>query len=223
VLRSGFYRLFATLFLYPRSDRLSAARALACTLARRNDTLVAFAFYGHWSRVSDALERVVPGAPLDDSAPALGEATARVEDEFTRLFLARSQAPASESAYADPPGAAGWRLVELAREYAAWGLVVAPPSGEAPDAAPVELEFMAYLCQREADAWACRAGDVARGVLRQERDFLARHLSRWIPVFARRVAHAAPGGFYARVADAGSAFVLHDRSLVEALCAHLGP
>jgi TorA maturation chaperone TorD len=219
VLRGEFYRLFATLLLYPRSDRFLDAWTLARALARRNHVLAAFAFYSHWGGLHAALEALAQGRALDGSTLGPGGGAA-LEDEFTRLFLAGSQAPPNESAYA-PAHTTGWLLAELAREYAACGLVVVSPSGEGPDAAPVELEFMAYLCQREADAWARRAGGQARGVLTQEQHFLTRHLARWIPLFARRVAHATPEGFYARAADAVSVFVLHDRSLVEALCARL--
>ena len=97
-----------------------------------------------------------------------------------------------------------------------------------PDHASVELEFVAFLCQREAESWDCRDPDSALQSLAQQSAFLNSHLGLWLGLFARQVAADAcvvPAGrregtdepFYGLVVDACFALVHHDRDLTELL------
>jgi TorA maturation chaperone TorD len=205
-VRGTFYRLFATLLLYPTPHRLAAAAAAARALGSCEAVLAGFAFYPQWRRARAALQTLLPGA-----TPAL-------EDEFVRLFLVRPEAVPCESAYCGA-AAAAWLPAHLCRTYAEAGLALSPTAGEPPDGAAVELEFMAALCEAEA---AAQDGDGIQILERQHR-FLAHHLARWFPAFTQRVARAAPGGLYAAVTEAACAFVLHDLDLVDALCARRRP
>jgi len=75
----------------------------------------------------------------------------------------------------------------------------------APDHLSVELEFMHFLCYREATA-----GQDALSYQLGQFDFSARHLVGWVPDFAARVESSSPGSLYGRVVGAVRDFVLRD-------------
>lgn len=79
----------------------------------------------------------------------------------------------------------------------------------APDHLSVELEFMHFLCYREATADSDSGEDVLSYQLAQF-DFAARHLANWLPGLAETVAATAPDSLYARVVRVASEFVLRD-------------
>jgi TorA maturation chaperone TorD len=133
-----------------------------------------------------------------------------------RLFLINPEVPPYESLYTAPRADGGGIVAaRLAREYADAGLALAPSLAEPPDAVAVELEFMAFLTEQEAQAWSHGSRDEAVQVLAHEQRFLIQHLGRWFPALARRVRTAAPAGFYATVAEATDAFVRHDGDLID--------
>jgi len=143
--------------------------------------------------------------------------TAEVEEEYLRLFLVNPEGALClpyESFYLDPhQQAAGWIAAQLDREYAAAGLTLSPALNELPDHAAVELEFMAFLCDWEAEAWE-EAWEERLQILEGQRAFLGRHLGRWFAAFARQVTVAAPEGLYAVAAAATDAFIHHDPDLL---------
>lgn len=75
----------------------------------------------------------------------------------------------------------------------------------APDHLSVELEFMHFLCYREASA----ESDAASYQLAQV-DFSERHLVRWVPELAKGVARIASDSVYRRVIDAIEQFLAAD-------------
>ncbi|MFW2405856.1 MAG: molecular chaperone TorD family protein [Gammaproteobacteria bacterium] len=79
----------------------------------------------------------------------------------------------------------------------------------APDHLSVELEFMHFLCYREATAGAGEHGDVLSYQLAQL-DFSTRHLVNWVPRFAETVTNSAPNSLYARALAAVAGFVRSD-------------
>lgn len=72
---------------------------------------------------------------------------------------------------------------------------------------------MAFLCGREAEAWE-RGTAEARELLGRERNFLNRHLVRWVPEFARSLQDQEAAAVYRAGAAACEAFVLQDLDLV---------
>ena len=124
---------------------------------------------------------------------------ADLTQDYHRLFGKSSErVPLRESAYR-------WReasalldtanqvALVLRQHYEQFG--VAPQVNDE-DLLPVELEFMAFLCEREASEWKDNAAERARQLRLQERAFLADYLGRWFPEFCRRVADRAPHPFY---------------------------
>jgi len=75
----------------------------------------------------------------------------------------------------------------------------------APDHLSVELEFMHFLCYREASAET----DAASYQLAQV-DFSERHLVRWVPELAKSVANVATDSIYRRAIDAIEQFLTAD-------------
>ncbi len=77
----------------------------------------------------------------------------------------------------------------------------------APDHLSVELEFMHFLCYREASA----ESDAASYQLAQV-DFSERHLVRWVTGLAKDVARVAPDSIYRRVIDVIEQFLIADHA-----------
>ena len=73
-------------------------------------------------------------------------------------------------------------LEDVMRFYEFFGVQIQEANRDYPDHLVTELEFMAFLCQREA------AGKDVDSFRRASRDFLQRHLLAWAPGFAERLA-----------------------------------
>ena len=77
-------------------------------------------------------------------------------------------------------------MEDLLRFYEFFDVKLSESDREYPDHLVTELEFVAWLCRQE-QALGQRGGDT-EFFRRAERDFLARHLSTWLPVFRKRLA-----------------------------------
>lgn len=83
----------------------------------------------------------------------------------------------------------------------------------APDHLSVELEFMHFLCYREATADSTSDPTTRVDTLSYQLaqfDFATRHLVNWIPGLAAAVTANAPDSLYARVARVAGEFVRRD-------------
>lgn len=203
-LRRSLYRFFAACFLYPEEARLKALREVL--EAVREDELSPFAFHSAWAQL-----RKVVGEGLSQ---------AELEKRYVRLFSVAHggpMCPPHESYYVVQPGrAAATTSVELEREYRRMGLAMSLETRTLPDHVSVELEAMAFLCGKEAEAWASRSLARASEVLETEHSFMRTHLGTWFPTFSRVLMRRGPG-FYAAVAAAADAFIKHDLDLLGAL------
>lgn len=201
------YRLFSAMLLYPDEERLKTITTAAAELHKQSDSMVRFTFFSQWQRLLTSL------ADFTDHH-ALGE-------KYVGLFMhSPERAPCLpyESVYVDPGGqAAGWIVALLEREYATAGLALSPSLKDLPDHVAVELEFMAFLCGQEADAWNREV--VKEGVQALERQavFLERHMTRWFPEWARQVATADGEGIYSVAAETARGFMSHDQDLIGSL------
>jgi DMSO reductase family type II enzyme chaperone len=98
-------------------------------------------------------------------------------------------------------------MEELVRFYEHFGLQT--NAGDHPDHVSAELEFMHYLAFKETAAIAHQQ-DVP-DLRRAQRDFLERHLCRWLPRLSRRIASAAGApAFYTGVAALADGFARAD-------------
>ena len=120
--------------------------------------------------------------------------------EYTRLFVGpgRPIAHPYESVYRE--GRVMGDCTLAVREcYAEEGL--GPEDHLLPDHVAVELEFMAHLARKEAEAWEEGDSDRAETCLRQQESFLREHLARWLPSFCQRVLAGEAHPFYADLAQ----------------------
>lgn len=104
------------------------------------------------------------------------------------------------------PGRAGSRE-ELVRFYDHFGYALSEPLAWQPDHLSVLLEFMHFLCWREAQA---SDDEAALPFQLAQADFAQRHLASWLPQWAQRVGELAEGSLYARAAQALNGFVAAD-------------
>ena len=95
---------------------------------------------------------------------------------------------------------------DLVRFYDYFDYRLAPGFAWQPDHLSVELEFMHYLCYREATV---DESDASSFQLAQV-DFATRHLANWVPGLSAQVSGAASGSLFANVLSALGDFVTAD-------------
>lgn len=110
--------------------------------------------------------------------------------EFMRLFEVQPICPLYESQYI--PGQAT-TFKELISFYNFFDLSAAK-AGELPDHLRIELEFMHFLTFKEAER--LHSGRDAGSFVRAERDFLQRHLGRWVPLVHQKMEKFAELDFF---------------------------
>ncbi len=72
---------------------------------------------------------------------------------------------------------------------------------EPPDHIAIELEFMYYLCSKEAVAVRDNTSDAARSLRRQQADFYFQTLKPWVGKFCEAIRGGTDNGFYRNLAD----------------------
>ena len=102
------------------------------------------------------------------------------------------------------------QLADVAGFYRAFGLRVAPAFRERPDHVAAELEFMAVLALKEAQALARGQRGNAATCRRARARFLREHLGRWLAAYTQRLSPIAGGGFYAGLVALARDFVAWD-------------
>ena len=80
-----------------------------------------------------------------------------------------------------------------------------------------ELQFMAYLCRKTAEALEKNEKDEAKKYLKIQKDFLKKHLSLWVSPFAKDILETAEVDFYKGVAIITKRFVELDNSMMDDL------
>ncbi|HSJ54178.1 MAG TPA: molecular chaperone TorD family protein, partial [Anaerolineae bacterium] len=136
--------------------------------------------------------RGIAQADLDNVETELGA-------EYAALFLNASPKPVHpfESVYTSSD-----RLLmqqardEVLAEYRQEGLARIGDFKEPEDHIAIELEFMAHLCQKTAEALGAGDTGAAAGYLQKQQRFLEKHLLVWVPAFCRDLAARATSDFY---------------------------
>lgn len=194
--RSMVYALFAHVFAYPDEERTEELRQAA----------------------ADVLQTAA-AIPLMRLATLAGESTREsLEPVYVSVITLSSSpdCPAFETAYfGNDAIQQTQRMADISGFYRAFG-VDATEGGFRPDELPVELEFMGYLCNKEAYAIEHMGAPRAGQARKAQRTFLNEHLGRWGGVFGRKVAKTAPYGHFYSVAGETLALWL------EAECDRLG-
>ncbi len=178
--RSSLYRCLATAFSFPTPE-LSEAFASGGFL--------------------DELLAAAPALPFplaaDDGlrgGPAL--AHEELQQEYIRLFEVGPGRPPFPLYEGSHRSGRMKTLEELVRFYEHFGL--RPEAGDLPDHLCAELEFMHYLAFKEAAALHPDADSLPYRLA--QRDFLRRHLNRWLPKLRLRLEQLEPPRLYLSLA-----------------------
>ncbi len=133
-----------------------------------------------------------------------------------------SPPPPYESVYRDGElSLMGKSAVEVHGEYAKAGVGMPDEYKEPPDYIGLELDFMRFLAEREAESWRKEERDKALDCLIKERTFLEEHITKWIPEFCDRVIGLAEFGFYRGIARMTKGFVTDDLEKVDSFISML--
>jgi len=149
--------------------------------------------------------------------------------EYTRLFIGPGHLPCPpyESVYrVDVPAqerglVMGRVTVDALQRYRQAGLDIASSHKDLPDHVGTELEFMYFLCQKEAEAWEKSNRQQALEWLEMQQEFLKKHLSQWIPAFSEAVEKASNVQFYSILAALVRAYVVLEIDRVDSLVDNL--
>ncbi len=155
--------------------------------------------------LGDALAWAAPLGPL--LAEAAAADLGRLKAEYSGLFEVGSQGPPAPIREDLQTGQRAGIREEVVRFYDYFGYALDTRFAWQPDHLSVELEFMHYLCYREARA---ESGADALSFQLAQADFTARHLVTWLPGLAANVDRIAAGALYARVVAAVRDFVAAD-------------
>jgi DMSO reductase family type II enzyme chaperone len=131
----------------------------------------------------------------------------RLQAEYSGLFEVGSQGPPAPIREDLQTGQRAGIREEVVRFYDYFGYVLDARFAWQPDHLSVQLEFMHYLCYREAQAGE---GPEALSFQLAQADFAARHLVTWVPQLAANVDRIAAGSLYARAVAAVRDFIRAD-------------
>jgi DMSO reductase family type II enzyme chaperone len=190
--RSRTYLLLSLGFRYPTEETLTAMKEALSGL-----------------RVSDlgAASDVALRQHFGDVAQALRRGSlSRMEAEYLKVFthVIASDCHPCETAYTTTHlFQQAQKLADLNGFYRAFGV---EPVSERADHVTVELEFMAFLVQKEAAAFERGRSRRATFVRENERRFLERHLGPWVRAFIRFVEVKSGGSFYSSIGGLARAF-----------------
>ena len=133
--------------------------------------------------------------------------------EYTALFLGPGgHISPHESVHAETSGVLWGRSTgEVKRYIESAGFAYDPAFHGLPDHISVELEFMAVLAGKEAQAFRDADFSAASNCLKYQKEFLADHLGEWAPAFCRQVTERAEHPFYRGIAGLTAEFLKAER------------
>ncbi len=191
-----------------------------------------FLALGFAAPVEGRLQRLKAQLPaLEAGLARLGHSDGATRTRRVGDLLAASDATALERSYARcfghavskecPPYEAEYgqahifqkahALADVAGFYRAFGLELAADFNDRPDHVSAELEFMHFLCLKEAYALVHVHSPERLTMCRQAQGkFLDEHLGRWTPAFSRRLSERAPDGVHAVLGELLAVFVAAD-------------
>lgn len=168
--RSYVYRLLATAFSYPTDG-------FCKDLASGEWSSQMFALAQHLPFALSALTEMSPGEPPTE------ELLQRAYVSIFEVGPGQPYCPLYEGSHRS----GRMKLMEdLVRFYEHFGLIT--QTGDHPDHLSAELEFMHYMAFKEAAALA--RSDLVHDLQRAQRDFLDRHLCKWLPRVRERLRSA---------------------------------
>ena len=173
------------------------------------------------AEIKDGL-KILENFLLGSKKKSLEELTDVLAAEYARLFRGikrdYSPPPPYESVYRGEGFVMGELATQVAKKYAEVGVKLADEYGnEPPDYIGLELHFMNFLCNKEANSWKSGKDDEVLKFLKLEEKFLREHLITWVPNFCDVVIDQDKSGFYKSIAKITKAFILHDIKYISTL------
>jgi DMSO reductase family type II enzyme chaperone len=169
----------------------------------------------------DTISQACPGSAVallaltDDLLVPAGTGCDEVESAYLSSFeldAPSSPCPLYEGAHMRDTDRAAI-LLEIKSFYQHFGLSVAADLNAPEDHLAAELEFMAFLAAKQADAE--QSGRDPAPYLRAQCDFLERHLGRWLPLLGAAAEHKVSFGFYRAICRLVGGFVAGDLDLIQ--------
>jgi nitrate reductase assembly molybdenum cofactor insertion protein NarJ len=180
--RALVYDFFAQAFAYPAQERFEDLQRLSSIILTG----------GGW----------VPLMRLAAVARELTPELLQAEYVATLTLSSSPDYPMFETAYfGNDPQQQTQRMADVAGFYRSFG-VDASNGDLRPDDLPVELEFMSFLCQKEAYAIEHLGAPRVAQAKKAQRLFFKDHLGRWAGVAGRKLGELGPAGLFYAVAGA---------------------
>jgi putative dimethyl sulfoxide reductase chaperone len=201
-VRSVLYKLFSLGFSYPQSDLFALLQ---------NGKYLSAVLHGI-SSLAHLKDLVVDRAGLTRKVMGILGNTTREDLEvgFVQTFdvgAPEPPCPPYEGVYREGESRTSVML-RISEFYKHFGLNMSRKEDrrELPDHLCVELEFLHFLAFKEAQAKREDNKELVKGYLLAQKDFLERHIARWVPRFSDKVkTTGAP--FYTELAGLLSGFV----------------
>ncbi|VVB87531.1 Chaperone protein TorD [uncultured archaeon] len=142
-----------------------------------------------------------------------GVAFSEFEMKFVQTFDTGSPLPSCppyEGLYGHEPRTAV--MLEISEFYRHFGLKMNQGEGkrEFPDHISAELEFLHFLTFQEAAAVKDKDQELLKEYILAQRDFLERHVMRWIPRYCDELQSSVRVPFYVQLAKIASKFITRD-------------
>ena len=184
-----------------------------------------------WRSLASCMGRILCASPEAHAAGgALGETLAsllgcrtslrELQSEHARVLgdSPRAGAMPYETEWPDPAGDGLQlhRLEDITAFYEAFGMDPRSIHGERADHVSIELEFLRFLCLKEAWAEDRGLADLAAVCREMERVFLKDHLARWAGDFGERAQALGRGGFHGTAARFLGAWIEDERRRLDA-------
>lgn len=206
-LRASFYSLLAQAFTSPDKGWAALNNRAALSVFKKAKKLYALpAFREILESFENALRNLLKTADSEE-----------LSQEYNRLFagIYKTLVPPYESLYRYEEGQVmAPCAIQVEKLYRENGLELSPDFKDLPDHISAELQFMAYLCLREAEA--AREGDDRKSLqfIKKQDAFIKEHLGLWLDDFARKLISSTGHPFYSSAGKLVSLFVKLDRDIV---------
>ena len=174
----------------------------------------------HDGTFATTLGEMCAGLPYDLTSVATldliagGTSYAEFESEYIRLFDVGPAGPPCPLYGGVYKGDRMKVMEDATRFYNFFHLRLSAEMRELPDHITTQMEFLHYLTFRQVEA--CQQGLDVASLLRAERDFLARHLCKWMPHLQARLAKQTTLPFFPDLVRFTATFLAADQAYAAA-------
>ncbi|MFC1901695.1 molecular chaperone [Chloroflexota bacterium] len=169
------------------------------------------------TELGEAVKEIIQ---FTDTIPSqdLGDLEVRLAADYARLFLSINKIPPhpSESTYRDGT-MMQYARDEVLRTYWSFGVDKKKEFTEPEDHIAVELGFIMYLCEKTIEALNNGDAEEARRYLQGQKDFLEKHLIKWLPKLVEDILNTGQTPFYKAIAVLTRTYIEMDLSATEDL------